>query len=564
MSFETRRLPASLETGNLVGVLSLRGEKLTYLKDGYVYVVRSGEDPRAWRKAVDEKGNGTGPWQHCRPDCDVFLRMPSVFETTRRAMIEDWTKTRDREAGRREGLAENAFQPIWNRGRRADPWNRTVGAWKETFPDWAVEDDYSLSKRMRTRDILCRDYEEDTGDDYDRDHSLVSPMVTTDYLLDQHYQLRRLLRLNKISRWNSHFPPDALRFLETHNFSTRRWHLLNLWIRVPEGRELFDDLPQLAWLLASSWNIKNKPVRKPLRSLRSLVKKPRSAILKWLDLPGGKGTVKLLRRISPSDFSPMIAYWLREALRDDQSRSWLQNMEGKIDGKMLYLLGRRQPITFPIALSIHRDETAGPGFAALPVSLLYFHIRKMLRHMNREGEIRNLDRYSSRERLREWHDQLSRELNALPVRQNRTLSRAWEKVGNTMPPPLEPTDSMMPLGTPEALVEEGSFMSHCIATFSIDVARGEYYAYAIDYRGERATVGIYSRQKKWKLDELRGKHNGRVSHSLENYIKEWIHEASTGKPSPNINRLTGWEDEWIDDSNFISAGTELLTESDPF
>lgn len=570
MPFLSRQLPHVIERRDLEGVLSLRGSKLTYLSNRRLWVVQAGEDPRAWCKPVDSQNNGTGPWQHRRPPCDRFLRHPSVFRRTRNEWINDWKQSREREQKRNATFERGIANPIWQRGRRPDPALRTFATWEKASHDEDEVNDGPLCSRSRVALILRWDAQNADEDFSFIDPPRPSPMITTEYLRERHDTLRRHLRLNQVTRWAAQFPPDAIRFLERNQFSNRRWHLLALWTRVPEGRELFWDLPQLAWMLASSWNVKCKPVQKPFRSLRALLRKPRSEVLKWLDLPPGKGTLNLLRRIRPVDLTPKVVYWLKLALRDERSRSWLLNMEGRIDSRILYLLGRRQPITFPIAQAILRNESAGPAGALLPVYQLYFHIRKMLDENGREDEIPRLARIHSPERLREWHDRLIQETNVFPKRMRLSVTEAWRAAGNRVPPPIEPTKAIQPLATPEAIACEGRTMHHCLNSHSVDVAQKKYYAYAIDHQGERATLGLWRQANNiWRLAELRGSCNAAVSAELRNYVYQWLANPSKFAEEPEIiqeeSQSEKSPDEWIDESEFADAAFAFTpSENEPF
>ena len=89
-------------------------------------------------------------------------------------------------------------------------------------------------------------------------------------------------------------------------FGGRAWHLHALFSRVPGSQELARRNPALAAALACSWLLR-KPVKRPLRSARSLLRKPGPQICRavsaWLGLGGARSTVRILGKIPPEDCS---------------------------------------------------------------------------------------------------------------------------------------------------------------------------------------------------------------------------------------------------------------------
>ncbi|MCB1089844.1 MAG: hypothetical protein KDM63_22580, partial [Verrucomicrobiae bacterium] len=170
-----------------------------------------------------------------------------------------------------------------------------------------------------------------------------------------------MLLRRDLPHWASRFPDGAMDFVERHSFSTRRWHLINLWLRVPGGRELWDDIPALAWLAASSWLCKAKPVQRPLRSLRTLAKKPRAHLLRWLDLPAGDGTLALLRAVPASLMTPKFAHAFCRVLRDEDKRRAFRNLLPQPpEFEILRLLAYDFPLSFPVLRLISQGIRIGP------------------------------------------------------------------------------------------------------------------------------------------------------------------------------------------------------------
>jgi hypothetical protein len=344
-----------------------------------------------------------------------------------------------------------------------------------------------------------------------------------------HGRLRTTIRAVTLLRqslpdWAALFPRDAIAFLERHRFSSRRWHLLNLWIRVPEARERWDDLPALAWLAANSWFVKQRPVQRPFRSLRALARRPLAALLRWLDLPSGKGTVLLLRSVDPATLSPETACAICRILRDeDRRRHWLALPRPATD-RLLRRLGSRCPPSFPLLLAMNLRQRLGTGHRPT-VESVFGDCLRLIRALGAEDRYRPiLARIRSPERLLRLHDELVRELNLRP------LAALWTE---PIQPPLPPASWMRPLTVPEDLRREGSDMVHCIASYARAIIRRAYYAYAIDHPVHgRATLGLaWVRGSRWAIAELSGKKNDPVPAALRAAVEVWFGEAAfSGEP----------------------------------
>jgi hypothetical protein len=341
--------------------------------------------------------------------------------------------------------------------------------------------------------------------------------------------------------WAALFPEGAMDFVERHRFSTRRWHLINLWLRVPGGRELWDDIPALAWLAASSWLCKTKPVQRPFRSLRALVKKPRACLLRWLDLPAGDGTLALLRSVPGELMSPKFAHALCRVLRDEDKRRAWRNLPLGVTRRELSLLAYDLPISFPVLRLINEGSRVGPLGRQQGAEQVYVDCLKMIRLMMRDEELRPaLARIRSGERLVAFHDELVAEVGRFERcrRYGHLLREPWE-------PPVPPVPWLTPIRYWDELQREGQAMHHCVASYDYRIAEGRYYVYAVHHpQFGRATLGLgrgrHSRIG-WFVSELRGECNREVSDGLRQAVLQWLHAPSSPAPSPPgpITRAAG-------------------------
>lgn len=539
----------SVEAATVKAVLSVRGPLLTVRKNDTLWVLRAGADPRAWKKRLDEKGNGTGEWQQGRPPLETLLRLPRAFPQAASSLIAECREELDLECD-------------WNdeeREARSDQWTRVAeegddpdptcegrpfrrGHCKGTGPfPWAwipgegerrirrEEPDAAAVGWWRERPMVERDWKRlPPGGSLDGGNHVPVP-VTDAAFRALRLTIRRVGLLRRgLPQWAGLFPEGAMEYVERHDFGTRRWHLLNLWLRVPGGRQLWDDLPALAWLAASSWLCKTKPVKRPLRSLRTLVKKPRACLLRWLDLPAGDGTLALLRSVDPSLMTPKFAHALCRVLRDEDKRRAWRNLPKRAAYRELAMLAYDNPVSFPILRLINLGEEAGDPLRRAPVNDIFFDCLKMIAALDGEDRWNPvLARVRSGERLLAFHDELVRELGGahrwIRIRANGGVDPLGADSAPP-PPPLPPPSWMFPMSTWEDLHDEGRLMRHCVASYEPEVAGGRYYVYAVLHSEYgRATLGIRkSWGGSWQLEELRGKCNRNVPEDLRRLVAEWL------------------------------------------
>jgi len=112
-------------------------------------------------------------------------------------------------------------------------------------------------------------------------------------------------------------------------YPNRHWHLLAFVARCgKQALELMHSTPALAWMLASSWIFKDKPVCNQFRSIRNLFNKGRSQvqILRWLDFPASKSILKILRKIDVNDIDATLLLNLKGLLDSADSLNTLRHL----------------------------------------------------------------------------------------------------------------------------------------------------------------------------------------------------------------------------------------------
>ena len=99
------------------------------------------------------------------------------------------------------------------------------------------------------------------------------------------------------------------------------------------------------------------------------------------------------------------------------------------------------------------------------------------------------------------------------------------------PPPLEGSDTIMPLRTPQALIREGMTMGHCLKNdhWKLSACMVLGFGYHVDHRGEQATLWLGRCQDSplgFRIEQIQGPNNKNPSEGMVNHIVLWfrVHE----------------------------------------
>jgi hypothetical protein len=102
--------------------------------------------------------------------------------------------------------------------------------------------------------------------------------------IEQYYYAHILPQEREIAgKFLAKTPADVLTELGRH--TDRHWQLYCLFARCPGAVELAKEQPVLAYALASCWVFRKPAPTKPMRAVRSLLRKPVPAIWEWLGFP---------------------------------------------------------------------------------------------------------------------------------------------------------------------------------------------------------------------------------------------------------------------------------------
>lgn len=291
----------------------------------------------------------------------------------------------------------------------------------------------------------------------------------------------------------------------------RDWPVLALLTRCPGAGELFGQNPALAFALASSWAFRERPVQRPLRSARALLRKRRVAVAEWLDFPASPAAVRVLSKLPVRAVTVRQLRYLRETLRADPLPKALLHLP-RLDTGVLRVLTDPELCTlasFSLLAEIAQDEPRSTRDA--------YRLRDAARMHTALRGGRRLPVQRSLARLRAVHDELTEQMN------RHTLLDQLDV--QLPPPPVRGTDTIVPLTTPGDVLEEGRAMHHCVFSYLADVARGATYMYRV-LEPERATVSLVRRGALWEVGQIAGIANAKVQAGTVAAIDGWLSELA--------------------------------------
>jgi len=100
-------------------------------------------------------------------------------------------------------------------------------------------------------------------------------------------------------------------------------------------------------------------------------------------------------------------------------------------------------------------------------------------------------------------------------------------------PPINGSDSILPITNFKDLVIEGQQQRNCVKSYHDEILSGNYYVYKV-VSPERATLGLEKkRQKKWSIDQLVSKCNksrNKTPVKWSNYgFQGWLRKGGEGE-----------------------------------
>ncbi len=294
--------------------------------------------------------------------------------------------------------------------------------------------------------------------------------------------------------------------------------------------ELFANNPLLFWLLFSDAQKNNWHEFEFVKICRL----KQTDILKAINLPATKSTLKLLHKIKARQFAQQEYELIRELLTID--------VQGLNHRKTVSLPLIKLIIHFPLLLNSKLlNHWNGKGIKRL--GELVQDIEHMAHRIGQDRDVINQQLFSCRgiECVQRIHDKLVVQLNnkmmALTTRNHEHHSPSPFQAFPL--PPLLGNKHIIPITNTNRLFEESKRQHHCVAAYDEEIIRGEYYVYQI-LAPERATLGIKikrrlllqqnDQQPSLKIDQLKGYRNKAVSKETKEAVMLWFSDKN------NINQ----------------------------
>ncbi|MDO6442231.1 PcfJ domain-containing protein [Marinobacter sp. 2_MG-2023] len=277
------------------------------------------------------------------------------------------------------------------------------------------------------------------------------------------------------------------------------------------ARELAESSPLLFILLV------NHACSQPLSidEFEQLLALKRTAILERAGLPGSKSLVRLVNRV---ELSPLLPWELEDVSRSLAQPEFLAVLRHHPNlhlNHLRFLLRQGQPLWTGMLNLVDRHSSA------LDITWLCRMIRDTLNMA--AGNMQRLTRVSSGQELQEVHDQLVERFNSMGSEAKRKAHAAAlaQEHGVYPEPPLPAIDGIEPLESWLELLDEGSFMHHCVGSYDRFVALGEVFIYRM-MEPERLTISVERRNNTWVIGEVRGIRNANPSPQALNIVQRWV------------------------------------------
>lgn len=310
--------------------------------------------------------------------------------------------------------------------------------------------------------------------------------------------------------------PDDVR-AELLKYTSRRWHLLNVFARCPGAMDLSRGNPGLLFALASNWVFRKPAVKQSMRAIRSLVNKKQRKILGWLGFPETETARRILMKFDPGSLSVEALLYVRSHLGDPFVEKTFAHMES-INRDVIRLVTDEKYRSFISPRLLH-DIAAGDRARLSAFSIL----RDTIRMAERADWKRCPRRFSSLKRLQDVHDELASGLMPRNPRAGLEVPARFQE------PPFVGTASIRPITTRDELYVEGHIMKHCVGIHDEYVAYGVEYVYRVT-APVRATLSILrSRSGQWFPGELSLARNEQVETHVRRMIEEELFSSPRGR-----------------------------------
>lgn len=289
-------------------------------------------------------------------------------------------------------------------------------------------------------------------------------------------------------------------------YSSNEFSILYLTSHYSEAYQLFISHPTLFWMLL--FVAKNEGMSE--EEFLRIIKKPRTEIMAYCDLPETKSAIKLLRKIKFKQFNSSSVQLIKSLF----SLKYYAHLNHHqcIDEKVIRIVCR-----YPVLIKtrfIHHFESKNEKVH----STLHFindtvqlastlHITNILRLIGQCRSYRELNAV---------HDKLVADV----------LSKNHSDEMNIIypDPPMQGNDHIIPITNQRGLFNEAVSQHHCVMIYHKEILEGSYYVYKV-LLPERATLGLRIKSgQKPRIDQLVLDQNGIVSPETKLMVERWLNK----------------------------------------
>jgi hypothetical protein len=309
-------------------------------------------------------------------------------------------------------------------------------------------------------------------------------------------------------RFMSHVPADLVarvgRFPEDH------WALLSWLARAGVvGDDLLASNPCLALMLAKAPSFGARSARTmPIWAVRPY--SPQKDLLGKLGFRATEATRRLVHKVIFTAMSIPRLRPFRGAIRSQSDLVARLSHIRRVNANVLAAVGGGGLQVTPRLLTRLSDPANDD-----PAATLGSAIADTVRGWRLLHPRRSLPVFDCVAHIHRLHEQVVEELSL-------------HKGRGTLPfpaPPVEGTDTIVPLRNALELVVEGRDQHNCVASYERLARRGDVALYRVT-APERATLSLVPDGRKWKVSELKGTCNRRVSSATRTAVNRWLDEAS--------------------------------------
>jgi len=331
------------------------------------------------------------------------------------------------------------------------------------------------------------------------------PPQPREYLKEAALPLAYIATLPGCQKWYQSIPEDVREQLK--RYPDMEFTLLYHVSHYQTAYELFLSSPTLLGLLLSY----AKAVNWTEDYVVQLLKGKRTDILAACELPGTKSAVKMLGNLDFEKYCIEQFCKIQEGLGLPE---YAKLNHHKFVGFDLFSELIRFPylIGTPLMLDFCRFSWIGSYEMELR------DIQLVAMRLDQEASVKaRIKKCNNRQEVKNLHDRLVEALNKKEIK--------GLPNNNFLAPPLEGTETIIPITGSQDLAREGQEQHHCVRGYEGMIKDGNYYVYKI-LLPERATLGLrLHKNGPPTIDQLLLSCNENVSRKTRKQVKKWLREA---------------------------------------